>query len=111
MSDRIDLALRTAVIVTILASMSGCAYDIEYKYDIPEDSSDCPGDTDFRSGGSSIRDRSGGSSIRDRNGGEVTAYCEAQLCPGGVSGTGEPIVVWHLDENRAVVARKTCPAT
>ena len=90
---------------------SGCAYDIEYKYDIPDEPSDCPADTEYRSGGASVRERSGGANVRERNGGDVNAYCEAVLCPGGETpGEGEPIIVWHLDEHRMIVARKTCPA-
>lgn len=111
MSKDIYSHLRTMLIAAFLTSVSGCA-DIVYKYNIPDDASDCPTDTIYRSGGANIRDRSGGANIRERNGGTVNAYCEAILCPGGETpGGDEPVIVWHLDDHKKIVARKTCPAT
>jgi hypothetical protein len=103
--------LRAVLLAAACTVASGCAYDIEYKYNIPNGQADCPVDTEYRSGGANIRERSGGANIRERNGGEVNAYCEAILCPGGETpGVGDPVIIWHLDEHGMVVARKTCPA-
>ena len=112
MSNKITVRLCTVLAGSALAVLSGCAHDIEYVYDLPDEASDCPADTIYRSGGSSIRDRSGGSSIRDRDGGTVAIYCEAQLCPDGTTvPTGEPFVIWHQDDHEMVVASGDCPAT
>lgn len=100
----------TPAAIAAATVLSGCA-DIEYLYDIPDSQSECPTDTIYRSGGTSIRDRSGGTSIRDRDGDEVGIYCELQVCPDGVSiPTGDPIMVWHRDDHGKVIARGTCPA-
>ena len=93
-----------------LFGLTGCP-DVKYYYDIPKNQSDCPPGTDYRSGGTSVRDRSGGTSVRDRNNDEVTAFCEATTCPGGVTPTGDPVMEWHLDDHRMVVAKKICPAS
>ena len=112
MSNNVFAGLRATLIAAFLTSASGCAYDVEYKYDIPENANDCPSGTIYRSGGANVRDRSGGANVRDRNGGDVNAFCEAQLCPGGATpGPGDPIIIWHLDDHKQVVVRKTCPAT
>jgi len=112
MAECIFAGFRALFMAAFLASLSGCA-DIIYKYDIPDEASDCPSDTIYRSGGANVRDRSGGANVRDRNGGEVDAYCEAILCPGGETpgGDEEPVMIWHLDEHGQIVARKTCPTT
>jgi len=112
MSNDVLAKLRATLIVAFLTGLSGCAHDVEYKYDIPASDADCPTDTIYRSGGANVRDRSGGANVRDRKGGDVNAYCEALLCPDGETpGEGDPIIIWHLDDHKQVVARKTCPAT
>ena len=102
--------VRVSVAAAGLTVLSGCA-DIQYLYDIPSDQDECPVDTIHRSGGTSIRDRSGGTNIRDRDGDNVDTYCELQVCPDGTTmPTGDPIMVWHLDDHGVVLARGTCPA-
>jgi hypothetical protein len=113
MSNRVFAGLRATLLAAFLTSASGCAaYDVEYTYDVPESDADCPSGTAYRSGGTNVRDRSGGTNIRDRQGGDVSDYCEAMVCPGGETpGDSDPIIVWHLDDHKQIVARKTCPAT
>jgi hypothetical protein len=111
MSDSNVLRLQAMVAGAAMVIISGCAADINYLYDVPSQASECPSDTLYRSGGTGIRDRSGGTNIRDRNGDDVKIYCEAQLCPDGVTvPTGEPFMVWHLDDHQRVIARGICPA-
>jgi hypothetical protein len=102
------LALGISTIALI--GLTGCP-DVKYNYDIPESQADCPTGTEYRSGGTSVRDRSGGTSVRDRNNDEVMDYCEATTCPGGVTPTGEPVMEWHLADHGMVTAKRVCPAT
>ena len=112
MTNKNTTRLYTVLAGGVLAVLSGSVHDIEYVYDLPDDAGDCPANTIYRSGGSSIRDRSGGSNIRERDGGTVATFCEAQICPDGTTvPTGEPFIIWHLEDHEIVVASGDCPAT
>lgn len=100
------------IIATIAAVLvlGGCN-DIEYKYDIPQNASDCPTDMTLRSGGSGIVDRSGGSGIVDRDGDSVSSYCFKPNCPGDVYDNTVPAEIsWHREAHATVVATRTCLA-
>ena len=109
--------VRSVSFAAALASvllLGGC-YQVEYKYNVPKDDTDCPSGMDHRSGGSGIVDRSGGSGIVDRDGDDVTDYCYTPNCPGGNYDNTVPAEIdWHQDSHSKVVAERTClalPAT
>ena len=100
--------VRTSCIASLPLLIAGCFEDIQYKYDIPQNQSDCAGGMTFRSGGSGIVDRDGGSGIRDRDGNEVTSYCEEAACPSNNFSSAPPIIDWHLTKGDFVVANRIC---
>lgn len=111
MNDRRIRQLSISTAGAMVMLLAGCA-DIQYMYDIPERSADCPTGTVYRSGGTGIVDRDGGTGIVDRDGEEVFDYCEPQLCPDGTTvPVGTPGIVWHQDDHDQVLAIGVCPAT
>lgn len=86
-------------------------YKVEYDYDIPADTSECPTGMEHRSGGTGIVDRSGGTDIVDRDGEVVMDFCYKPECPGGTyDDTVPPEMDWHQKDHHVVVAERTCIA-
>ena len=103
------VTLALAYFLTMAFGISGCA-DIEYNYDVPESQTDCPSGMIYRDSGPNIVDRDGGANIRDRDGNDVNAYCEEADCPGGNWSLDPPIIDWHLNKGKHVVANRKCLA-
>lgn len=108
-NKRLGLVILMPLISILTFGLSGCA-DIEYKYNVPENQTDCSGGMIFRDGGAGIVDRDGGANIRDRDGDEVKKFCEEADCPGGNWSTDPPIIDWHLTKGENVIANRRCLA-
>jgi hypothetical protein len=103
----IILLILLAIALYLLWECKNDYRDVEFKYDIPASQTDCPGGSEFRSGGGGVVDRSGGGGVVDRQGNSVTDYCDPEPCAPGEVEQGTPVIV--LDQSGDVVsATRVC---